>query len=110
MLEKLTPFRESVPWLPGQPTVNVPALGWTPPVQIAVEVGAGGASLENRLGEQCLPGGSGFLKQLELLHRGNCLINITAGLSGEFSSRGWSIDFEDEAHAGPEAGGCEAGW
>lgn len=41
VLEKLTPFRESVPWLSGQPTVNVPALGRTPeapPVRIAVGV------------------------------------------------------------------------
>lgn len=50
--------------------------------------------------------GRGFLKQLELLYKGNCLIDIAAGLSEEFSSKGWSIDFEDETHTGPEAGGC----
>lgn len=85
--------------------MNVPALGLTPEAAPNADGCGGAASLENRLGKQCLPGGRGFPKQRELLYKGNCLIDMAAGLSGELSSKGWSIDFEAGTHAGPEAGG-----
>lgn len=71
-------------------------------------VWSGGGGLPWRAGWEtnALPGGRGFPKQLEPLYKGKCLIDIAAGLSDEFNSEGWSIDFEDETHAEP--GGRQA--
>lgn len=57
-----------------------------------------------------LPGGRGFLKQLEPLFKGKCLIDIAAGLSDKFNSEGWSIDLRKEHTWGREAGRQQLSW